>query len=129
ARRGDAKRRSIAARAGRVRPTLRRGGACLRSPGSVQCLAETLRARLPAVEDVGRCEQVVGAADQALAGHRADVARVLAVVAVVAEHEIVPGRHRKWPEVAPRARQELHAAGIAADAFGRVEGAGGSATG
>src|SRR5690606_11909461 len=106
-------------RTGQARPG---GSAARRARRSVQRLPETVEARLPAIEDVGRGQQVVGAPDQAFARDHADPARVLAVVAVVAEHEGVAGRNRERAEVARgRTRQELYAAHVATAVLGRVQ--------
>ena len=58
-------------------------------------LAEALEAQRPRVLVIGRDEDPLRATDQLLARHEAEPARILAVVAVVAEHQVVIGRDRR----------------------------------
>src|SRR5450830_1879774 len=70
----------------------------------LQLHAETLQPRLPMVLNIGRDEDALGLADQQFTWHEAEIARVGAVVAVIAEHHEVVGRHRHGGKAARRAR-------------------------
>jgi hypothetical protein len=61
--------------------------------------------------------------DQLLAPHGADGARILAVVAVVAEHEVLARRHGDLGKGAPcaQAGQELHRMRAAVQRLGRAD--------
>src|SRR5690606_33745108 len=80
----------------------------------------TLEAWLPGALDVGGDEDVPGAADQQIARHAADVAGILAVIAVVAHHEVLPGGDDNRAEVPPGIGhgQELHAATAVVECLG-----------
>src|SRR5471032_853829 len=106
---GDRHYRSAPPRAPDKRPAIpaRRASSLV----LVEAHAEALRARHPVALDVGRGQHADGAADQQLARHEADVARVAAVVAIIAQHQVVVGRHRDRAVIARHVqlRQQLDA--------------------
>ena len=80
---------------------------------------------------VGRNQDVFGAAKQLCTRHQADDARVGAVVAVIAEHQVLARRYAQRRNVSQRghARQQLYALVRAAHGFAEADSVDLAATG
>src|SRR5450830_445437 len=76
-----------------------------------QLHAEALHPWLPVILDIGRYQDTLGLADQQFAWHETEVARIAAIVAVIAQHQVMIGRHGDGAKAAQgrQLRQDLDA--------------------